>query len=57
MNRMTELGIVTERTGFKRNRRFSYLPYIRLFAEAESRNVAEETTEGAVAMERTMSSS
>lgn len=37
VERMTEAGIVSEITGQNRNRRFSYEPYINLFAEDQSR--------------------
>lgn len=38
VERMTKARIISEITGQNRNRRFSYQPYIRLFAEEESRN-------------------
>ena len=34
--RLTELGILKEVTGYSRNRRFQYEPYVRLFMEGET---------------------
>jgi Fic family protein len=31
ISRLQELGVLHEQTGYKRNRRFSYDPYLRLF--------------------------
>jgi len=36
MSRMAQLKILVEETGFKRNRRFSFAPYLRLFQKTES---------------------
>ncbi|GIX00282.1 MAG: hypothetical protein KatS3mg111_3614 [Pirellulaceae bacterium] len=33
VHRLAELGILTEITGYRRNRRFSYQPYIQLFRD------------------------
>jgi Fic family protein len=34
--RLTELGILQEVTGYSRNRRFRYEPYVRLFSDEPS---------------------
>jgi len=38
---LAELGLLTEETGYKRNRRFRFAPYLALFEEPE------ESEEGA----------
>jgi hypothetical protein len=35
VSRLVELGILTEITGYARNRRFRYDPYIQLFTETQ----------------------
>lgn len=43
VNRLCELGIVKELTGYKRNRKFAYTHYLDLFSEADSKNYGEVT--------------
>jgi Fic family protein len=40
VSRLLELGILEEMTGFARNRRFRYGPYVRLFTEEQPSTVA-----------------
>ena len=39
VNRLTKVGLLREITGYSRNRRFRFDPYLRLFEEPEEANV------------------
>jgi len=44
VSRLVKLGVLSEMTGYARNRRFRYAPYIALFSEAEHGNPASQVS-------------
>jgi Fic family protein len=45
VSRLVKLGVLSEMTGYARNRRFRFAPYIVLFNEATPTGEAEEAPE------------
>ena len=45
VDRLAKLGMLAEMTGFQRNRRFAYAPYLELFQESEAADPDPDATD------------